>query len=626
MGFINVAERTINAKLVYYGVGVGGKTTSLQQVHSILCPRNEVQLVSINTEQDSTLLFDFLPMNLGTVGGFKIRVQGFTVPGQPKYKAMRKYVLQGADAVVLVVDSQRSRFDENLESLQSMREQLREQSGTSEDIPIIVQYNKRDLADVMSEEELDQRFCFRDDIKSFPSVATDGHGVFEAFVEATVALVERKVDLYGLTEESEAASVAEGVRERLWTLCDEVRRAREATPLSELPQTKLVPSADGEQAAADDAQTEPVAGADADLEVDGAQPDVALRDTAPQSAEALEGVVLDGEDDGAEDADGGAFGYELRDSVVLAEPAESGATGDEVLSDEELDIDLEAALEDLNKASAENVSSDLLDTTMQSNLELAARYGELDERRLQLERKVEELVDVAQCTVHDLNRPLSALRLMLSTLDKGYLGEITDPQRHAVENGLLAVDQMDKLIRDLIDSSRLDHDGVRLEFTECDLTVLFADVLRTLRYELEEHDMQVRIEPLPVVKVDQWALTKVLMNLIGNAIAYRGVGRPPLLRVFAHDRGEHWGIAISDNGIGIPEADRERLFRRFERGSNTSGISGTGLGLHIVKEIVQGHGGGVSFESEVDKGTTFWLNLPKEPVLAPHSPLSGVGC
>ena len=99
MGFINVAERTINAKLVYYGVGVGGKTTSLQQVHGILCPRNEVQLVSINTEEDSTLLFDFLPINLGQVGGFKIRIQGFTVPGQPKYRQMRKYVLQGARAV-----------------------------------------------------------------------------------------------------------------------------------------------------------------------------------------------------------------------------------------------------------------------------------------------------------------------------------------------------------------------------------------------------------------------------------------------------------------------------------------------------------------------------------------------
>jgi signal recognition particle receptor subunit beta len=192
MGFINVAERTINAKLVYYGVGVGGKTTSLQRVHGIFCPRNEVQLVSINTEEDSTLLFDFLPINLGSVGGFKVRIQGFTVPGQPKYKQMRKYVLQGADAVVFVVDSQRSRLEENLESLRSMREHLREQVGMSEDIPIIVQYNKRDLDDLLSEEELDQHFKFRDDIVTFPSVATEGHGVFEAFVEAAVTLVERK--------------------------------------------------------------------------------------------------------------------------------------------------------------------------------------------------------------------------------------------------------------------------------------------------------------------------------------------------------------------------------------------------------------------------------------------------
>jgi signal recognition particle receptor subunit beta len=156
MGFINVAERTINAKLVYYGVGVGGKTTSLQQVHGILCPRNEVQLVSINTEEDSTLLFDFLPINLGQVGGFKIKIQGFTVPGQPKYRRMRRYVLQGADAVVLVVDSQRCRLQENLEALQSLRENLRLATGTSEDVPIVVQYNKRDLPEVLDEAELDR--------------------------------------------------------------------------------------------------------------------------------------------------------------------------------------------------------------------------------------------------------------------------------------------------------------------------------------------------------------------------------------------------------------------------------------------------------------------------------------
>ena len=227
MGFINVAERTINAKLVYYGVGVGGKTTSLQQVHGILCPRNEVQLVSINTEEDSTLLFDFLPINLGHVGGFKIRIQGFTVPGQPKYRQMRKYVLQGADAVVFVVDSQRSRLQENVESLQSMRDNLRSSPGTSEDVPIVVQYNKRDLGDILTEEELDREFRFRSDIPSFPSVATEGHGVFEAFVEAVSMLVERKVALYGLGRDRASPSdVANGVRQKLWSICDEVRRSR----------------------------------------------------------------------------------------------------------------------------------------------------------------------------------------------------------------------------------------------------------------------------------------------------------------------------------------------------------------------------------------------------------------
>jgi signal transduction histidine kinase len=259
---------------------------------------------------------------------------------------------------------------------------------------------------------------------------------------------------------------------------------------------------------------------------------------------------------------------------------------------------------------------------VQSNLELARRFGELDEKRLLLERKVQELVDVAQQTVHDLNRPLSAMRLMLATIDKGYLGEVAAPVKQAVQNGLLACSQMERLVRDLLDSSRLDHDGVHLQFAECDLTLLLADVLRTLRYELEERDVRIRIEPMPVVRADAWALTKVFMNLLGNAINYSATDRPALIRVFAEDRGDEWLVGVRDNGIGIPEADRGRLFRRFERGSNTGGISGTGLGLHIVKEIVQGHGGTVSFDSAVGDGTTFWLHLPKVPVQAPHSPVS----
>jgi signal transduction histidine kinase/signal recognition particle receptor subunit beta len=590
MGFINVAERTISAKLVYYGVGVGGKTTSLQQVHGIFCPRNEVQLVSINTEEDSTLLFDFLPINLGRVGGFKIRIQGFTVPGQPKYRQMRKYVLQGADAVVFVVDSQRSRLQENLESLQSMRDNLRTSSGTSEDVPIVLQYNKRDLADILSEEELDTQFRFRPDIESFPSVATEGQGVFEAFVQATSLLVERKVELYGLGRGgTDPKEVAEGVRQKLWDICDDVRRARAVRPIEELPQTRL-------------AVPEP----DAVSVVDRAEPEsdsIAL--PAPAASVST----------GEEEFD---LRYELRDM--------SGSTamsvGDEVFSDADLSHELAIDLQAMQQPTSVEHDASLLDRTVQSNLELARRYGDLDEQRLLLDRKVQELVDVAQQTVHDLNRPLSAIRLMLSTLDKGYLGELATPVQQAVQNGLQAVHQMERLVRDLLDSSRLDHDGMHLEFTDCDLTLLLGDVLRALRYEIEASGVHVRVEPMPTIRADAWAMTKVFMNLLGNAIAYGPGDTTPVIRIYVEDGDGEWRVCVRDNGIGIPEQDRPRLFRRFERGSNTGGISGTGLGLHIVKELVQGHGGRVSFESAVGSGTTFVLHMPHEPALAPHSRLS----
>src|SRR5262249_31683469 len=126
------------------------------------------------------------------------------------------------------------------ESLQSMRENLRGSSGTSEDIPIVVQYNKRDLDDILGESELDRHFKFRDTIQSYPSVATEGQGVFEAFVEAVAMLVERKVGLYGLGRgKAKPHEVAESVRQKLWAICDDVRRARAVVPPSQLPQTRV---------------------------------------------------------------------------------------------------------------------------------------------------------------------------------------------------------------------------------------------------------------------------------------------------------------------------------------------------------------------------------------------------
>lgn len=560
MGFINLAERTINAKLVYYGVGVGGKTTSLQRVHGILCPRNEVQLVSIDTEEESTLLFDFLPINLGTVGGFKIRIQGFTVPGQPKYRRMRKYVLAGADAVVFVVDSQKSRLQENLESLQSMREHLHAE-GAGE-IPIVVQYNKRDLPDVLSERELDPHFRFRDGIEAFPSVATEGQGVFETFVHAAGLLVASKVRQFGLGRSGgEPDAIADGVRSKLWEICDQVRRERSEVPVDQLPQTQV--------------------------------------------------RIGDGGN--------GTLAPAAVPSPVSSEPY--------VLTDAELDIDLaqctsDAAQQGLSPIVASDHDEHLLDRTVQSNVQLAQRYGQLDEHKNLLERKVRELVEAAQNTAHDLNRPVTALRLLLSTMDKGYLGALPQSAQQAVQNGMQAVQQMERLIRDLLDSSRLDHDGMALQFQPVDLTLVLAQVVGSLRYEIEQRDAHIRIEPMPTVVADEWGLTKVFQNLLGNTLQYAAPDRRPTVQVWAEDLGDEWQICVRDNGIGIPAKDRDRLFRRFERGSNTGGISGTGLGLHIVKEIAQGHGGRVRFDSTEGSGTTFVLHLPKAPKQAPHSPLT----
>lgn len=237
-----------------------------------------------------------------------------------------------------------------------------------------------------------------------------------------------------------------------------------------------------------------------------------------------------------------------------------------------------------------------------------------------LEQKAQGLVEAAQQTAHDLNRPLTSLRLMMAALDKGTFGPVGEPIRKVVQTGLQAVRQMERLVRDLVDTSRLDHDGVQLESIDCDLGAVVDEVLRLLRFEAAEGGAQVAVDPLPVVRADPWAMTKVFTNLLGNAIRYAKPGRSPEVRIRAEETDTTWRVLIADAGIGIPRNDHSRLFRRFERGSNTGGVSGTGLGLHIVRQLVHGHGGEVTFESTEGVGTTFRIDLPKAPVRVPHAP------
>ena len=178
MSMINFASREINCKIVYYGPGLGGKTTNLEHVYQKVSPNTRGKLISLATESERTLFFDFLPVDLGTIRGFKTRFHLYTVPGQVYYNATRKLVLRGADGVVFVADSQRERYDDNIESLRNLHENLLVEDIAVRDFPMVLQYNKRDLPDVLPVDELDDVLNFRA-LPAFPAAAVDGKGVFD---------------------------------------------------------------------------------------------------------------------------------------------------------------------------------------------------------------------------------------------------------------------------------------------------------------------------------------------------------------------------------------------------------------------------------------------------------------
>ena len=180
MSFINFAAKEINCKLVYYGAGLGGKTTNLEKVYE-LTP-NKGKMISLATESDRTLFFDFLPLDLGTVRGFKTRFHLYTVPGQVFYDASRKLILRGVDGVVFVADSQPERMDANIESIENLEENMKEHGYDLMKIPYVLQLNKRDLPNVLSVAELAKELRRKDE-PVIEAVAFKGVGIFETLKE-----------------------------------------------------------------------------------------------------------------------------------------------------------------------------------------------------------------------------------------------------------------------------------------------------------------------------------------------------------------------------------------------------------------------------------------------------------
>ncbi len=202
MSLFNPAENSIHLKVVYYGPAFGGKTTNLTRVKRILDPHGSTDVLSLNTDRDTTLFFDYLPLSFKLLDRYAVRVQGYTVPGQVKFNATRRLVLKGADGIVFVADSRRDALQDNVESYLNLHGNLAQLGMSSAKVPIVVQFNKRDCADALPVAEMD-RLLNQEHRPSVPAIATTGDGVFETFrivlhkmMEAAHA--EYQLDRHGL--------------------------------------------------------------------------------------------------------------------------------------------------------------------------------------------------------------------------------------------------------------------------------------------------------------------------------------------------------------------------------------------------------------------------------------------
>jgi signal recognition particle receptor subunit beta len=192
LSFINFAAREINCKIVYYGAGLGGKTTNLQVIYQKTAEQQKGKMISLATETERTLFFDFLPLDLGSVRGFKTRIHLYTVPGQVFYDASRKLILRGVDGIVFVADSQEQRMDANVEALDNLMSNLQEHGYDFNKIPYVLQLNKRDLPNILSPEALNKELRKKNEAV-IEAVAFQGIGVFETLKEiARQVLTELK--------------------------------------------------------------------------------------------------------------------------------------------------------------------------------------------------------------------------------------------------------------------------------------------------------------------------------------------------------------------------------------------------------------------------------------------------
>jgi mutual gliding-motility protein MglA len=255
---INFALKEVSCKIVYYGPGMSGKTTNLEIVHEKAPESNKGDLTSIATEGDRTLFFDFMPLDLGNIAGMRTKFQLYTVPGQVYYNSTRKLVLQGVDGIVFVADSQASMVEENLESFENLKQNLEEYGKSIKDISVVLQYNKRDLPNALSEDELNARLNTDKKYRTFSAVATTGEGVFptlKALAGLVLESLNRDRRPAGGPTARPAATAAPGAAPEPALATPRREPVKTAATKSPQPATAVAPARETEIAPAADARS-----------------------------------------------------------------------------------------------------------------------------------------------------------------------------------------------------------------------------------------------------------------------------------------------------------------------------------------------------------------------------------
>lgn len=506
MGVFNPADGSIHLKVVYYGPARGGKTTNLEQVRRILDPEGESAILSVSTGDDTTLFFDHLPLDLQLLGRHRVRVQGFTVPGQVRFDRTRRLVLQGCDGVVFVADSAPDRIDENVEAMKNLHENLRRNGLDPDVVPIVIQYNKRDLEDGLAIDALDRALGMTGK-PCHLATALNGDGVFETFRDVLLAAMSRVHEEFGLA--------------RYGLRCSDTQ-------------------------------------------------------------EALEGVL----------------GQRRRTRPVDGEPAGAGRRT-------------------LQPTSSEPAEGALLEAAVATSIDLAELVGVVTSERTAATRRLTDVLETTQGVVHDLRKPVSALTSAMWLLRR-HASEVDDEsvrEELAIAEGAIA--EMTGLLDDC--ATRLcQSEAPREEVV--DLSSLVGDVLRSRVLVARAAQVDLRVSgSFPSVEGHKATLTSLVTNLVDNGIKYRS-RREELghVEVVGHpQRDGGFALVVRDNGIGLPPGEREAVFQKHQRGSNSAGIEGSGLGLHLARRIAHAHDARIGLRSTSGVGTLVRVRFPACRVAAP---------